>query len=229
MGIRQRLRRMVRSPPEKPSRHRWLLDLTAHRDGQIYLPEFGQPHRMSIEAAPLSRLHAVVPSVDPRWEHTGVYAYPPRGERAGWLHVTAGLSNPWHGALPPPVPAAPEQVCSGAGIELCMLTAERSPWAVDVLSALMARQQCIAGGSLPGSRLTIGEVIPLAPLSLPRGPQPPSGLTALLAVPPRGMPAGFLLPYGRVEWILLVGLTAEQAARAAADPDGVAQERGWLT
>jgi len=226
MGIRQRLRRMVSASPQKPTRHRWLLDLTAYRAEQIYLPEFGQPHRMSIEAAPLSRLHAVVRTVDPRWAHTGVYAYPPQGDRTGWLHVTAGLSNPWHGAIPPRTPAQPERAWSGAGVELCMRMEERSAWAVDVLSAVMARQQCIAGGVLAGDRIALGDLIPIEPLTLPRGPTAPPGLTTLLAVRPSGMPSGFVLPYGRVDWIRLVGLTAAQATRAVSDPDGVLHELG---
>ncbi|MFT5682565.1 MAG: hypothetical protein ACI8RZ_003487 [Myxococcota bacterium] len=229
MGIRDRLRRMVRSPPKAPSEHRWLLDLTGHRDGQIYQPEFGKPHRMSIEAAPLSRLHAVVPSVDPRWAHTGVYSYPPRAERSVWLQVTAGLSNPWHGTLPPSLPANPATARSGAGIELCMRTQARSAWAADTLSALMARQQCIASGALSGRRLAVGDILPLASLTLPRGPEAPAGLSALLAARPIEMPARFQLPYGQVDWILLIGLTPAQEARAVVDQDGVIQETDGVT
>lgn len=212
MGIRERLRGMLRRPPSQPSENRWLLDLTTLRDGQIYQQHFGRPHRMSIEPSPMSRLSAVVPSVDPRWEHTGVYAYPPARERTAWLMVTAGLSNPWHQPLPPALPDDPSRVRSGAGIELCLLTPQRTEWAADVLSALMARQQCIAAGSLPGERLQVGDVVSLATLTLPRGPQPPPDLESFLVTGPVGFPLGFQLPYGSVEWLLLVGLTAAQAA-----------------
>ncbi len=184
---------------------------------------------MSIAPAPLSRLHSVVPSVDARWQHTGVYAYPPGAGRSVWLQVTSGLSNPWHGALPPIPPEDPATAHCGAGLELCMRTRERSEWAVDILSALMARQQCVAAGEIVEPPLSVGDVLPLPPLLLPRGPEPPDGLVALLIAPPLDTPPRFTTPYGWVDWLLVVGLTEAQAASARAEPAAVLQATGGVT
>lgn len=136
----------------------------------------------------------------PGWLHHGVFACPPHGARAHWLHVTSGLSNPWNLDAPGMDPSGQ----SGLGFELCLLVPERAPWAMQVLHNLMAWQLLVAASAVQGQPLDRGQRVPLGgPLTGVAG----CALTWLLVEPADEIAPPFELPSGKVEFLLLAGAT----------------------
>ena len=154
--------------------------------------------------------------VDPRFLFHGVFECPPVGGRNDWVYVSSGMSNAW-GETPETADAAG---VSGLGFEFVLHTRERQRWAIELMHWLMAVQLGVACGRLQGDfiqrndRVGIGRGIPLK--------SGPGLITHLLAtsgeeaiaagggVSGVTYPAEFSLETGRVEMLLLIGITERE-------------------
>jgi hypothetical protein len=125
------------------------------------------------------------------------------------------MSNPW-GDNPETVnPAAP----SGLGYEFTLHTPQQAPWAIRVLHWLMAVQLLVASGDVQGELLQPNDRVPLGssmgsregvlthllvtgPDALGQGPKSPHWA---------GYPAEFSLASGRVDMLLMIGISTREA------------------
>lgn len=137
----------------------------------------------------------------PGWLNHGVFACPPNAQRASWLYVTSGLSNPWNLEQPGRDPSG----FSGLGFELVIEATEPADWAVPLLHNLMAYELLVAIGSYEDAELLeYGNRVPLAASITPSFD---SAIRWLLVEPPKHYAASFELPSGRVDCFHLVGAT----------------------
>lgn len=177
----------------------WFEKVWAQREDVVYTATFGDlgGSIYTAQAAHYDRLRKG--PVHPGWLHHGVFACPPHGQRTDWVHVTSGLSNPWNLEAPGRDPSGE----SGVGFELCLRTPQQANWAIPLLHHLMAWQQLVAAGALQGRPLGTGQRVPLG------GPidGASSALTWVLVEPPEGIAPSFELPSGKVDWLMLVGVT----------------------
>lgn len=137
----------------------------------------------------------------PGWLNHGVFACPPSAQRASWLYVTSGLSNPWNLERPGRDPSG----FSGLGFELVVEASEQADWAVPLLHNLMAYELLVAVGSYEDAELL--EYGNRVPLGGSISASFDSAIRWLLVEPPKHYPASFELASGRVDCFHLVGAT----------------------
>lgn len=177
-----------------------------HREEVVYPRLFG-PLMPSIAplSAELFRDMFRQESVDPRWLHVGVMTAPPSGQRASWLYVTSGLSNPWEDDGPRS-PGEP----SGLGREFVLETTEPADWAIVRLQHVAAFELLLAAGRYPGHEpLGVHDRLPL------RGPITLGGDSALrwlLVATGAGYASRIPMESGAVDLLTLVGITDDEAA-----------------
>lgn len=138
-------------------------------------------------------------TLDPRWLFYGVLESPPSANRASWLYVTSGMSNPWEDDKPN------SDQLSGLGCEFVFETTQRGEWAIQRLQELMAYQILLAHGRYEGrevmgyyDRLTLRASIM---------PGFDSAIRNLVLAPPAGYPDEFQLESGTVVLIAVAGIT----------------------
>ena len=183
--------------------------ITKLRDEDIYPSLFGKMGRGTFPLREEVFAPFGVMEVDPRWLRVGVTEFQPSDDRASWVYVTTGYSDPWEVA---PEDYDPEGE-SGNGVEFVMETPERADWAVMRLQSLVAFDILAAAGRL-------GDAEPLAyldqlPLQHPIDGGETSELKTMVICPPEGLAKGFALPSGKVALAQAVGLTNAEAAQAA--------------
>jgi Suppressor of fused protein (SUFU) len=178
---------------------KWFEHVWRQREEEIYPRFFGsvEPEIHTIKPELFNRMG--VKSVDPRWLTHGVLASPPSTQRATWLYVTSGLSNPW-GADPDAIDL---NEYSGLGFEFFMQTTGPASWAIGVLNWIMAMQILIAAGLVEGQLLEPLDRIPMN-LSLDGGS---SQLKNLLIITPEDIPPRFVMESGIVDLLACVGIT----------------------
>lgn len=151
----------------------------------------------------------------PGWLNHGVFASPPNPQRATWLYVTSGLSNPWNLDQPGKDPSG----FSGLGFELAIETTAPADWAVPLLHNLMAYELLVAVGTYEGAELLeYGNRIPLNGSITPAFE---SVIRWLLVEQPKHYASSFDLPSGRVDVFHLVGASDAEVelARETNNPD----------
>jgi hypothetical protein len=193
---------------------RWFEGIWAEREERIYRAFFGDlgPGIYAIPARTFQSLGCEDP--DPRYLTHGVFECPPHGEREHWLYVSSGMSNPWGES---PATVDPRNF-SGLGFEFTLHAPERGRWPIQLLHWVMAVQLLVAGGQLQGNLLERGDRIPLGgALAKKEGL-----LTQVLVAAPlaEDYPAGFDLASGKVEFMLLLGITQREADFAASQGAG---------
>jgi len=177
----------------------------AHREEVIYPALFG-PLAPSTAPLPAQLFHEMFKqeSVDPRWLHVGVMTAPPTAQRATWIYVTSGLSNPWESGSP-----APEGELSGLGREFVFETTEPGDWAILRLQHVAAFELLLAAGRYSGHEpLGLHDRLPL------RGPitfRDESALRWLLVASDAWYAPTFTLESGEVDLLTLVGITDDEA------------------
>ena len=147
----------------------------------------------------------------PGWLNHGVFACPPHDERASWLYVTSGCSNPWNLDRP----RKDTSGFSGLGFELVVETPAAADWAVPLLHNLMAYELLVAIGSYPGAELL--EYGNRVPLNGSITPEFSSAIRWLLVEQPKHYASAFDLAAGRVDFFHLVGATDAEIEFARAD------------
>jgi hypothetical protein len=200
----------------------WFERLWADREERLYRTFFGTPSDRihPLTAASFSALGKTDP--DPRFLTHTVLEYPPPLSptelRPHWLYVSSGMSNPWGET---PATADPENL-SGLGFEFIVCSPESSRWPIQLLHWLMAVQLLVASGDLQGDLLERADRIPLGgPLWKRDGL-----LTHLLVTHPTPAnadandtpplaPDQFTLASGKVDFMLLLGITQREADFAA--------------
>jgi len=187
---------------------KWFEGIWAQREERVYPAFFGDlgPGIYTIPMSTFASLGRADP--DPRYLTHGVFESPPTQERAEWVYVSSGMSNPW-GDSPETIQAG---AYSGLGFEFTMHTRERAKWAVQMLHWIMAVQLLVAAGELSGSLLERNDRIPLGG---PLGKRDGVLTHLLVGAPPRveegGYPGEFELPSGKVEMMVLVGITEKES------------------
>jgi Suppressor of fused protein (SUFU) len=136
--------------------------------------------------------------VDPRWLFYGVFEFAPTHDRASWLYVTSGHSNPWD---QDPREYDPQGE-SGAGVEFTFAVSEQGDWAIEALQNMLAFDLLLGAGLFPGrERFSLHDRIPLrAPINGDHDCQ----IRNLVLVEREDGAQGFSLPSGEV---ILVGFT----------------------
>ncbi len=202
---------------------KWFETIWADREEHWYRAFFGDTGP-GIYPIPESAFAAIgVADPDPRYFFHGVFECPPSEKRDHWAYVTSGMSNPWGDS---PETVTPEGL-SGLGYEFVLHTRERARWAILLLHGVMAMQLGIASAKIEGELLQRNDRVGLGG---PIGAAREGGLTHLLATGsdaggllaqadgantfagqiPR-YPMEFRLTSGRVELLLLLGITAREA------------------
>lgn len=183
----------------------FLEDVWAKREEEVYPNLFGAlgPGIFSIGIDVFTSVFKQ--SADPRWMHIGVFESPPSSAHEDWVYVTSGLSNPWEDDSPPNEASGP----SWLGLEFVFRATTSGPWAIQAVQRVAAFEILLAHGRYEGrERLGFGDRIPL------RGPIIPdseSQISHLLVAPPTGMPRGFSLPSGTVDFVQLIGISEPEA------------------
>lgn len=201
---------------EQQAWEKWFEGVWAAREEHIYREIFGTNDGRIFTLPPQMFERMGLREVDPRWSTHGVLAYPPQRGKAGWAYVTSGLSNPW-GQDPE---TASADGYSGLGMELVLLgTSEEGGegsqgWAIQTLWWLMAMQILVGVGQVKGELLQYQDRVPLGASIDPK--RPDALIRHLLAVDPAeaGLARGFTLASGKVDLILMVGMTDREAAFA---------------
>ena len=142
-----------------------------------------------------------------------------------WTYVTGGLALPWTADLTEvnpddytatvdavtPTGQAPEpadELWSGYGFEIVLHTPQRAPWVVPLLHNLGQYVLTSGDGFAPGHRI---------PLGGPIVRDSDSALQVLLFVPPADRAPRFRLPSGLGQWLVALGITADEWAYAQQD------------
>lgn len=168
------------------------------REERVYRGLFEDlgPGIFPLSAQVFERLDAK--GIDPRWLTHGVFKCPPTKQRNTWVYVTSGMSNPWEADEP--------EEFSGLGLELLMETQEEEIWALRALQTLTAYNLLLASGQVEDlPLLEEGSRVALA-LS--------AALRAVMLVPPVSYPTSFTLKSGRVDFLQVVGITADELSFA---------------
>jgi Suppressor of fused protein (SUFU) len=140
-------------------------------------------------------------AIDPRWPFYGVFEFAPVEERTHWIYVTSGYSNPWE-QEPEEYDATAE---SGAGVEFLLQTSEGGDWAIRRLQHLLAYDLLLSAGRYP-DRPPLIEGTRIA-LRAPINGEDGCLVRNMVAVEPEGVPTGFSLPSGKVEFLAFTGAT----------------------
>lgn len=157
-------------------------------------------------------------AADPRWLTYGVLEFPPTADRASWLYVTSGHSNPWE--------TEPEDFDpkgeSGAGVEFMLCVSEQGDWAVRALQKLLALDLLLGSGRVPGGPFGAGHRIPIG------GTLDGTAdclLTTMMVIDPTDLPAGFNLPSGEVILAAFAAISGSELAFAKEHGSDVLAER----
>lgn len=196
----------------------WFESVWADREDRVYRETFGDlgPGVHPATIAHYERLRQT--PRHPGWLHHSVFACPPHGARTHFCYATSGLSNPWNLDAPGRDPSGH----SGLGFELLLCTPQRADWAVAVLHHLMAWQLLVATGAVAGQPLAPGQRVPLGG---PIDGAKDGRMTWALVEAPAHVAPEFDLPSGKVEWLLLVGATAQEVDFARATNQNVLRAR----
>lgn len=144
--------------------------------------------------------------IDPTWLMMGVFEYAPTPDRASWLYVTSGYSNPWKQK-----PSRYEaDGVSGSGLEYVLATTEQAEWPIIRLQTALALTLLVSAGHYPDKK-TLG-MHDYIPLGFGLNGDPDCVLRSLLVAPAEQVPDGFSLSSGKVR---LAGLTAVSDAELA--------------
>lgn len=183
-----------------PAFAQWFESVWSEREDRVYRALFGDLGEGVYSASPqvYARYRR---EPHPGWLNHGVFACPPNPQRASWLYVTSGLSNPWNLEQPGRDPSG----FSGLGFELVVEAREPADWAVPLLHNLMAYELLVAIGTYPDADLL--EYGNRVPLQASITPSFASAIRWLLVEPPKHYAASFELPSGRVDLFHLVGAT----------------------
>jgi hypothetical protein len=180
----------------------------ARREEEEYPRRFGAvPGQDILALTPEAFAPFAATALDPRWLHHGLVEFPPTADRASWLYVSSGLSNPWHDDVFTP------DGDSGLGMEFVLETPARAPWAMEVVAGIVAFQLLIAAGRY-GDRSLVDVWDRFPPRAAFDGSDSP--ITALIVVPGEGLDSPIQLPSGRVDLLRLLGVTADELAFAKA-------------
>ena len=193
----------------------WFEAVWSDREDRIYRALFGDLGEGVYPAGP-GVYERFQKEPHPGWENHGVFACPPNDERATWLYVTSGLSNPWNLERP----GRDASGFSGLGFELAIETPDAADWAVTLLHNLMAYELLVAVGSYEGAELL--EYGNRVPLNGSITPGFDSKIRWLLVEQPKHYASAFELASGRVDVFHLVGATdAEVELARQTDQDAV--------
>jgi hypothetical protein len=212
-------------PLPSPSLQSWFEALWADREERLYPLFFGNRGDDLATIPPAAFASLGIDDPDPRFLTHGVFECPPPPTESGrshWIYVSSGMSNPW-GQTPETVNPADY---SGLGYEFTLHTPQQSPWAIRLLHWVMAVQLAIATGRMEGELLQPNDRIHLGgalPGNVEGGGK---GLTHLLVTTPDSAallaghersshgpnyPGHFTLASGRVDFLLLMGMTEREA------------------
>jgi hypothetical protein len=185
----------------------WFQSIWADREDRIYPDYFGAvgPAVFNIPIEAFKSLGS--PDPDPRFLTHTVIECPPTATRQDWLYVSSGMSNPWGDS---PETIDPNNY-SGLGFEFTMHTREQARWAIQVLHHVMAVQLLVAAGDIQGSLLERNDRIPLGGALWKKDGTITHLLVAHPPAPPLGYPAQFEIPSGRVDVMLIIGITQREA------------------
>ncbi|NEX93207.1 suppressor of fused domain protein [Caulobacter sp. 17J65-9] len=179
------------------------------RETQVYPDLFGPKSRGIFALSPqLFAERFRQGDIDPRWITHGVFEFAPTPERASWLYVTSGLSNPWEQEPEDWDPAGP----SGAGVEFVLQVTRPGDWAVRMLQNMLAFELLLRAGRYPkGAPLAPDDRIPLRE---PLDGRPACRIRHLVVTQAEGVAPGFALPSGQVRLLGFTGLTDDELAFA---------------
>jgi hypothetical protein len=157
--------------------------------------------------------------VDARWLSLGVFEFAPTADRASWLYVTSGHSNPRNEN---PTDYREENE-SGAGVEFVLAVSEQGDWAIQTLQAMLALDLLLGAGQLgTGQPLSLHARIPLrAPINGDQTCQ----IRNLVVVEREDGPGEFVLPSGKVILAGFTGTTDTELAFAKANGSAALIER----
>jgi hypothetical protein len=200
----------------RPDIEKLFSDIWQSREETVYPRLFGSilPHISTIPPEFLAgdRIDFKPPAL---WLHYGVLQSPPDSIRNCWVYVSSGLSNPTLDQCENPLPEGP----SGIGFEVVMFTATESAWAVRIIQWVMANQLLTAAGMTTFELMEIFDRIHVPP---ELRPSPLSHIDYLFVLPMPPDMHHFELPTGRVELLMLVGVTeAEMKFARAQGGDGL--------
>ena len=185
----------------------WFEELWTDREDRVYRSVFGDLGEGVYTAGP-KVYERFGKEPHPGWLNHGVFACPPHDERASWIFVTSGLSNPWNLDAPGKDPSG----FSGVGFELVLETTAPADWAVPLLHNLMAYELLVAVGTYRDAELF--EYGNRVPLEASITPSFDSAIRWLLVEAPEHYRASFELASGRVDFFHLVGATDAEVALA---------------
>ena len=178
----------------------WFESVWADREERVYRALFGDLGK-GVFAATAAVYERFQKEPHPGWLNHGVFACPPNAQRASWLYVTSGLSNPWNLDQIGRDPSG----FSGLGFELVIETVAAADWAVPLLHNLMAYELLVAIGSYEDADLL--EYGNRVPLNASITPSFASAIRWLLVEQPKHYPGAFDVASGRVDLFHLVGAT----------------------
>lgn len=146
--------------------------------------------------------------IDPRWLFYGVFEFAPTTDRASWLYVTSGYSNPWDQEPEDYDPAGE----SGAGVEFTFSVSEQGDWAIQALQRMFAFDLLLGADRFPGgNRMSMHDRIPLR---APINGQPNCKVRNLMLVEREDGAQEFSLPSGEVILVGFTGMTDAELAFA---------------
>lgn len=181
-------------------------DARTIRNDEVYPKLFGRIRRgpFALSAALFAeRFGQPEATLDPAWLTYGVYEYAPAVGRPFWLYVTTGNSDPW------PAGEEDESGLSGAGVEFLLATKTAGDWAIAQLQTMLAFDILLSAGRFDGrAPLQPGDWMPLK-AGIDGGD---SALRNLLVSIPNGLPAGFDLPSGKVQFLTFTGVSDPEVA-----------------
>ncbi|RYG92968.1 suppressor of fused domain protein [Loktanella sp. IMCC34160] len=146
--------------------------------------------------------------VDAHWLEFQICEFKPTAERASWLYVTSGYSDP-QGVDPADYNPNGE---SGVGVEFFLETEEKADWAIMRLQSLLAYDLLLADGQVDGEPLAFHDVIPL---NHPVDGNDRCQIMNMVMIPPERPPEAFSLPSGNVMLAGFVGITNAERDFAA--------------
>jgi hypothetical protein len=174
------------------------------REEQIYPQLFGPMARGIFPLTQQTFERFDNAEIDPRWLTHGIFEFEPKADRATWVYITSGYSNPWD-IDPDKFNPGNE---SGAGIEFALETKEAADWPIVILQNMLAFDMMLSTGQL-GDKPPIG-LHDRIPLRAPIDGQPSSLVRNLVTCEPQNFPGRFQLPSGVVRIMQFVGITDEE-------------------
>jgi hypothetical protein len=195
---------------------KWFESIWALREETLYGSFFGNLGK-GIFPIPLQTFQQIgIPDPDPRFLFHGVFECPPSDRHPDYIYVTSGMSNAWGES---PETANPNGF-SGLGWEYTLHTSSSQHWAIQILHWFMALQLAIASGRRQGDlaqrhmRVGIGNPIPvengtgqITKLLLAAPDEPGLDNTPIT---PLCYPNQFQLPTGKVDFLMLIGITEKE-------------------